>query len=61
MCSDDINADIQSIGLKGSPTQVKNAYRPVIERNTQLIENESVQNYAEFIINEINKCKADND
>ena len=61
LCSDDINADIQCIGLKGSPTQVKNAYRPFIERNTQLIENESVQNYAEFIINEINKCKADND
>lgn len=56
-----INADEQCIGLKGSPTQVKDAYRPVIERNTELIEHASLEDYTNFIINEINKCKANND
>ena len=59
--ADDINANEQCIGLKGSPTQVKNAYRPHIERNTELIENASLEDYTHFIINEINKCKANND
>lgn len=58
--AEDINSDFQCIGLKGSPTQVKNAYRPVIERNTTLIENETAHNYADYIIEEINKCKAKN-
>lgn len=56
--ADDIEADIAFIGLKGSPTQVKNAFRPVVTRVNELIENESAEKYAHFIIEQVNNCKA---
>lgn len=59
--AEDIGADSQLTGLKGSPTQVKKAYKPVIDRNTILIENQSTKDYAGFIIDEITKCRAEND
>lgn len=57
----DINTDANCTGISGSPTQVKKAFRPVIERQTELIENVSSDDVAEFLTNEINKCKAKND
>lgn len=59
--ADEIGADAEMVGLKGSPTQVKKAYKPVIERNTTLIENQAPKDYAGFIIEEITKCRAQND
>lgn len=55
--ADDIKADTDSIGIKGSPTQVRKAFRPLNNRKTIRIENESVQNIADFIVNEVNKCR----
>lgn len=59
--AEDINADPSKIGLSGSPTQVRKAFKAEITRNTVLIENQPVRDCAEFIIEEINKCKAKND
>lgn len=61
LTAEDINADISCIGFSGSPTQVKKAFRPVITRNTVLIENETAENCAGYILEEVNKCKAKND
>lgn len=61
LTAEDINADTSFIGLSGSPTQVKKAFRPVVTRNTVLIENETVENCAGYILDEVNKCKAKND
>ena len=57
----DLNSDLTKIGLIGSPTQVKKAYKAEIKRNTTIIENESVENCTEYIFNEINKCRVKND
>lgn len=57
----DINAEDTNIGIAGSPTQVKRAFRPIIERETELIENVSLGQISDFLINEINNCKAKND
>ena len=61
LTADDLMADSNLIGLKGSPTQVKSTFRPVTVRNTILLENESAQNYAQYIIKEINQCKEKNE
>lgn len=61
LCAENINADSSRIGLSGSPTQVRKAFRPIITRNTTLIEDESAQNCAGYILEEISKCKAQND
>ena len=55
------DVDIDKIGIKGSPTQVKAAYRPVIERNTLVFESKDSDAIADFIISEINNCKVQND
>ena len=54
---EDIEANLSLVGLKGSPTQVKNAFRPVITRVNELIENESAEKCAQFILEQVNKCK----
>ena len=59
--SSDLNIDINKIGLVGSPTQVKKAYKFEILRNTTYIENESAENCSEYIIDEINKCRVNDD
>lgn len=59
--ADDINADLAQIGLAGSPTQVRRAYKAEISRNTILLENQTSNDCAGYIIEEINKCKAKND
>ena len=61
LSANEICADANLIGLKGSPTQVRKAFKPVIDRNTTLIENESVENCAGYITDEINRCKAQNE
>ena len=58
--AEELSVSEDNIGLKGSPTQVKKAYRPVITRTTELLEEASSETYADFILSEINKCKADN-
>lgn len=58
LTAEDIDADLALIGLKGSPTQVKNAFRPVVSRVNELIENEAPEKCAQFIIDQVNKCKA---
>lgn len=54
--ADDIVADINKVGLKGSPTQVKNAFRPVIERTTNSIDPNNVS-CKDIIYTEIDKCR----
>ena len=54
---EDIEADLSLVGLKGSPTQVKNAFRPVITRVNELIENESAEKCAQFILEQVNNCR----
>ena len=56
-----IKADFDKIGLKGSPTQVKKAYKPVIERNTVLLESKDINDYAGLIIEKIMQCRNNND
>ncbi len=58
--AEELSVSEDNIGLKGSPTQVKKAYRPVITRTTELLEEASSETYADFILSEINKCRADN-
>lgn len=55
-----ICVDIQKVGLVGSPTQVRKAYKPSIQRNTILIDDYSANECADYIINEINQCKEKN-
>lgn len=57
----EINAEAACTGISGSPTQVKKAFRPVITRQSEFIENTSVDDIAIFLTNEINKCKAKHD
>ncbi len=52
-----INISSEQTGLKGSPTQVKNAYRPIIERSNEVLENLSANECADFILDKIKKCK----
>ena len=59
--AEEINADKAKIGLLGSPTQVKKAFVPEIQRNTTLIENEPTNHCANYILNEIKSCKANNE
>ena len=59
--AESLNVSEDNIGLKGSPTQVKKAYRPIITRTTEFLAEASSDTYADFILSEINKCKADND
>ena len=54
---EDIEANLSLVGLKGSPTQVKNAFRPVITRVNELIENESAEKCAQFILEQVNNCR----
>lgn len=54
---EDIEANLSLVGLKGSPTQVKNAFRPVITRVNELIENESPEKCAQFILEQVNNCR----
>ena len=54
-------ADFDKIGLKGSPTQVKKAYKPVVERNTVLLESKDINDYAGLIIEKIMQCRNNND
>lgn len=61
LTAEDLFVDIDKIGIKGSPTQVKAAYRPVIERNTVVFEAKDADTIADFIISEINNCKVQND
>ena len=56
-----INADFNKIGLKGSPTKVKKAFVPEIKRQTVLYENMQPAQCAEFIFEEIEKCRTDYD
>ena len=60
LCAEDIEADPASIGLKGSPTFVRKAFRHEIIRNTVLLQNESGGNIAGYILEEINKCRTAN-
>ena len=55
-----IKADNSKIGLSGSPTQVKKAFKYEISRDTMILEDNNIDNCAEFIINEINKCRENN-
>ena len=59
--AEDINADYEKIGLKGSPTQVKKAFKPDNERTTTLLNSDSVNEYAKFIMNEIKQCRRNNE
>lgn len=59
--ADDINVDVAKIGIKGSPTQVKKAFKPEIKRQTELLENQSNIDYATYILEQISKCKVKND
>ena len=52
-----LNLSDEHTGIKGSPTRVKNAYRPVIERTVKLFDNQSVDECADFIMDKINNCK----
>ncbi len=52
-----ISADMQKIGLIGSPTQVRKAFKPTIQRNTIRINECSPKECANYIINEINQCR----
>lgn len=54
--ADDINVDLSKIGLKGSPTQVKNAYRPIINRQSENIDLLNAS-YKDVILSEIDKCR----
>lgn len=58
--STSICADINKIGLIGSPTQVRKAFKPTIPRNTTLINECSSKECANYIINEINQCRGNN-
>lgn len=53
----DIDANPDKIGLKGSPTLVKKAYRPVIERHTRVEQADSIDGYANMIMNEVKMCR----
>jgi len=57
LSADDIDADESKIGLKGSPTQVKNAYRPVISRENHSHLEYSGADFCEIIMSEINNCR----
>lgn len=56
-----INADFNNIGLKGSPTQVKKAYKPIIERNTIVIDSSAPNDCADLILKEIMQCRKNNE
>lgn len=56
LSADDIQADISKTGFSGSPTQVKKAFRPSIERCSELI-NGTNDNTVECILTLIKKCK----
>lgn len=58
--ADSICADVQKIGLLGSPTQVRKAFKPSIERNTELINDCTPDECAEFILKQINQCRKNN-
>ncbi len=55
--ADEIEADQSKTGFVGSPTQVKKAFRPVIERNTKVVESDNTDSAANYILDIINKCK----
>ena len=61
LSADDINADYDKIGLNGSPTQVKKAFKPMNERTTITLNSDSIDDCAEFIINEITQCRSNNE
>lgn len=57
----DLSADFTKIGIKGSPTYVKAAFRAVKSRiNNQVITN-SIDETAEALMREINLCKEANE
>jgi electron transfer flavoprotein beta subunit len=56
MGKDDIQADENSIGLKGSPTQVKNIFAPQIKAGRKMIEG-SAEEQVEALIQELRKIK----
>lgn len=55
--ADDIFADVDKIGLKGSPTQVKKAYRPVMSRETRKPNVNTSDDCSKIIFDEISKCR----
>lgn len=52
----DINADERNIGLKGSPTQVKNIFAPEIKAERKMIEG-TPEEQADALIEELRKIK----
>lgn len=54
--AEDIGAQVDKIGLKGSPTQVKKAYRPIIVRNNKKTDTLK-ETSSKIILDEINKCR----
>jgi electron transfer flavoprotein beta subunit len=52
----DINADENSLGLKGSPTQVKNIFAPEIKSERRMIEG-SPDEQVDSLIRELKEIK----
>ena len=61
LSAEDLALDSNKIGLKGSPTKVKTAFRPNYQKNTLVIDNQSNADCADFILGEIEKCRINNE
>ncbi len=53
----DIGTEECNVGIKGSPTQVRKAFRPIKNRDSRIIESAPDVDYIGFIMSEINKAK----
>ncbi len=61
LCAQDLQTEADKTGFAGSPTQVKKAFRPVIERSTKIIEENNVTKIADYILAAIQECKEQDD
>ncbi len=55
----DICCEERSLGLSGSPTQVKDVFRPLKNREGQIIDEISTKEIQEIILSEVEKAKND--